>query len=461
MFFGRTVVIEDEVKRMRNLLAGLFVVGWISTLSSQATAQSSRSEPLTDTSRDVSIALTHCYPIVRKVASSVGGVVQVEDFGARGDGISDDSEAFSAALASGASVVQAFGGSYKTSSVIVIGKGQTLQYGPGSHLTAGILFTDSTTDQTGIGQLICEGSGVSTLTLLTGSNRDIVSQVNFATLTGTNSPYGLFHGRIAGCTLDGNKTGQTKASYAIRLYGHGLNFNDLILQNAKSSGIYTEWCADSTFAGPQDDLEGLFNNIKSIFNDGDGWTFRGPHDSDFVNLVLCQNGGWGLQVQYLANAYNGNGHFSNLNTYLNSLGGIYSNSSFDGSQVAGTTAAGWGMLIDSGSGAHNISSATFAGPIGVEVKAPSQNITGVIANTTVSALKLNGGSGMFSLQMFNNIGYQLDFTSEVGPSTISVNSANAPPGPLFKGAPSSSDYVIVEFGGPSGNNRYVSFPAGR
>jgi hypothetical protein len=388
-------------------------------------------------------------------------VVQVKDFGARGDGIADDSQAFAAALASGASEVEAIGGSYKTNSVIIIGKGQTLRYGQGSHLTAGILFTDSTTDQTGIGQLVCAGSGVSTLTLLASSNRDVVSQVNFAALTGTNSAYGLFHSRISGCTLDGNKLAQTQASYGIRLYGHGLSFNDLIVQNANSSGIYTEWCVDSTFAGPQDDLEGFFDNIKSSFNGGDGWTFRGPHDSDLVNLVLYQNGGWGMQIQYLANVYNGSGHFSNLNTYLNSFGGIYSNSSFDGSQVAGTAAAGWGMLIDSGAGAHNISSATFGGPIGLEVRAPSQNITGVIANTSVSALKLNGGSGMFSLQMFNNTGYQLDFTSEIGPSTISVNSANAPSGPLLKGTPLSSDYLVVEFGGPSGSNRFVSFPASR
>ncbi len=440
---------------MTNWVMNLCTLACITALSGYTSEQASEAEQHPMTSRNLGAARTG----IGGTGGKVGAVVQVKDYGARGDGVADDSPAFILALGSGASVVEAVGGNYKTSSVIIIGKGQTLRYGPGSHLTAGILFTDSTTDQTGTGQLVCEGSGVSTLTLLASSNRDVVSQVNFETLTGANSPYGLFHSRIAGCTLDGNKSGQTKPSYGVRLYGHGLTLNDLIVQNSRASGIYTEWCADSTFAGPQDDLEGFFNDIKSIFNDGDGWTFRGPHDSDFVNLVAYQNGGWGVQVQNLANGYSGSGHFSNLNTYLNSLGGIHSNSSFDGSQVSGTTATGWGMLIDSGAGAHNLSSATFAGPIALEVKAPSQNITGIIANATVSGLKLNGGSGMFSLQMFNNTGYQLDFTNEVGPSTISVNSANAPLGPLFNGTPLSSDYVVVVFGGPSGTNRFVSFPS--
>lgn len=377
---------------MRNRLMGIVVVGCITFAASHDMAQSP--EPLAGSSVATSDA-TRGSMIDLNRPSGPGGVVRVKDYGARGDGITDDSAAFIAALNSKASIIEAVDGIYKTASVIVIGKGQTLRYGPGSHQTAGIFFTDSTSDQTGIGQLICAGSGVSTLTLLAGSNRDMVSQVNFASLTETNSAYGLFHSRISGCTLDGNKSGQSKASFGIRLYGHGLTFSDVIVQNAGASGIYTEWGVDSALADPQDDLEGFFSNIKSAFNGGDGWTFRGPHDSDFVNVVLYRNSGWGVEIQYLNNAYNGNGHFSNLNTYLNSLGGIYSNSSFDGSQVAGTTATGWGMLIDSGAGAHNISSATFSGPIGLEVKAPSQNINGVIANTATAALKLNGGSGSF------------------------------------------------------------------
>ena len=165
---------------------------------------------------------------------------------------------------------------------------------------------------------------------------DVISQTNFAALTGQNSLYGLFRGEIRGCTIDGNKANQTAASYGIRLYGHGLEMTDVSVRNAYSDGIYTEWGLDSTFATPFLDLEGYFTGIRSAFNNGNGWTFRGPHDSDFVEMVLYQNGGWGMQVQ-TSGTYNGNGHLSNINTFLNTLGGIYSNSSLDGSQIMATT----------------------------------------------------------------------------------------------------------------------------
>ena len=137
--------------------------------------------------------------------------------------------------------------------------------------------------------------------LKNGANVDVVSQTNFAALTGKNSLYGLFRGEIRGCTIDGNRANQTGASYGIRLYGHGLEMTDVSVRNAYSDGIYTEWGLDSTFATPFLDLEGYFTGIRSAFNNGNGWTFRGPHDSDFVEMVLYQNGGWGMQVQTSSN----------------------------------------------------------------------------------------------------------------------------------------------------------------
>ena len=394
--------------------------------------------------------------VARSVTAKLQDVVHVKDFGAKGDGVTDDSAAFIAALASGAAEVRADAGTYVINNVITLAKGQKIHFGPGTHTVGGILFTDSLTDQTGTGEIECAGSGVTTLRLKNGANQDVISQTNFAALTGQNSKYGLFRGEIRGCTIDGNKNNQTAASYGIRLYGHGLQMTDVSVRNAYSDGIYTEWGVDSTFATPYDDLEGYFRGIRSAFNRGNGWTFRGPHDSDFVEVVLYQNGGWGMQVQ-TSGTYNGNGHLSNINAFLNTLGGIYSNSSLDGSQIAATTATGWGMLIDTGAGSHNLSAAEFSGPTGLEVRAPSQIISGNVVNTTTAGLRLNGGSGNFTLQMFNNTGYQIDFANEVGPSVIFADSANAVPGTMFNGTPSQADFVFFDFGGGSAN-RYTSLP---
>jgi hypothetical protein len=394
--------------------------------------------------------------VVRTVTSKLQDLVHVKDFGAKGDGVTDDSAAFAAALASGAGEVRADDGTYVVNSVVTLAKGQKIYFGVGNHTVGGIRFSDSLTDQTGTGKIECAGSGVSTLMLKNGANQDVISQTNFAALTGTNSLYGLFRGEIRGCTINGNKTNQTGTSYGIRLYGHGIEMTDVFVQSAYSDGIYTEWGLDSTFATPSLDLEGFFTGIRSAFNNGNGWTFRGPHDSDFVELVLYQNGGWGMQVQ-ISSSYNGNGHLSNVNAFLNTLGGVYSNSSLDGSQIMATTVTGWGMLIDTGAGSHNFSAAEFSGPTGLEVRAPSQIISGNIVNTTTAGLRLNGGSGNFTLQMFNNTGYQIDFANEVGPSVISANSANAAPGTMFHNTPSQADFVFFDFGGSSGN-RYTSLP---
>ena len=392
----------------------------------------------------------------RTVTSKLQDVVHVKDFGAKGDGITDDSAAFAAALASGAAEVRADNGTYVINSVITLVKGQKIFFGVGTHTVGGIRLSDSLTDQTGMGKIECAGSGVTILMLKNGANQDVISQTNFAALAGKNSKYGLFRAEIRGCTIDGNRSNQTGTSYGIRLYGHGLEMTDVSVRNAYSDGIYTEWGLDSSFSTPFDDLEGYFTGIRSAFNNGNGWTFRGPHDSDFVEVVLYQNGGWGMQVQ-TSSTYNGNGHFSNINAFLNTLGGVYSNSSLDGNQIAATTVTGWGMLIDSGAGSHNLAAAEFAGPTGLEVRAPSQIISGNLVNTTTAGLRLNGGSGNFTLQMFNNTGYQVDFANEVGPSVISINSANAAPGAMFNGTPSQADFVFADFGGAS-SNRYTSLP---
>jgi hypothetical protein len=86
-------------------------------------------------------------------------VVHVKDFGAKGDGVTDDSAAFAAALASGAGEVRADDGTYVVNSVITLAKGQKIYFGVGTHTVGGIRFSDSLTDQTGTGKIECAGLG--------------------------------------------------------------------------------------------------------------------------------------------------------------------------------------------------------------------------------------------------------------------------------------------------------------
>jgi hypothetical protein len=64
--------------------------------------------------------------VVRTVTSKLQDVVHVKDFGAKGDGVTDDSAAFAAALASGAGEVRADDGTYVVNSAITLAKGQKI-----------------------------------------------------------------------------------------------------------------------------------------------------------------------------------------------------------------------------------------------------------------------------------------------------------------------------------------------
>src|SRR5580692_6458169 len=110
--------------------------------------------------------------VVRTVTSKLQDVVHVKDFGATGNGVTDDSAAFAAALASGAGEVRADDGIYLVNSVITLAKGQKIFFGVGTHTLGGIRFTDSLTDQTGTGKIECAGPGQSMLILTNGANRD-------------------------------------------------------------------------------------------------------------------------------------------------------------------------------------------------------------------------------------------------------------------------------------------------
>lgn len=375
----------------------------------------------------------------------------------------DDTAAVNAALAETAMQVNLSGLCTFTTKVM-IPKGKKLVFGVGRHSVAGLQFTDSKSDRSGSGAIECAGSELSTLQLRPGANTDVIGQENFSSLTLSNSSFGLFRASVKGCTIDGNRTAQDATSYGIRLYGHSLRLDDIQVINSFNDGIYTEWGLDSTFASPLDDLEATFTNIKSMFNNGNGWTFRGPHDSQVTNAVLYQNGGWGFRAEQ-SSTYNASGTMlANVNTFLNPSGGIYSNASLAGSNVSATTGTGWGMLIDRDSGGHQFSSSIFTGPIGLEVRSANHTISGLVANTTNAGILFNGGGGSFSLVFTNNSGANADFTTggggvSGGLSLLMSSAAGVkdiyPRAVLFRGTPPSNTTILVSFGAA---DQFVNLP---
>ena len=78
--------------------------------------------------------------VSRTVTDKLRDMVHVKDFGAKGDGATDDSAAFAAAIASGAGEVRADGGTYLINSTITLAKGQKLYFGVGTCWRSGSGF---------------------------------------------------------------------------------------------------------------------------------------------------------------------------------------------------------------------------------------------------------------------------------------------------------------------------------
>ena len=184
--------------------------------------------------------------VSRAVVSKLNDIYNLNDYGGNCNGAFDNTTPFANAIAA-----------------IVANGGGRLQTPPGTCLTGTINLPDP-----GNLPLWIQGAGVdaTTVKLKNATNADLFTQSDFSTLTGTNSPGGVFRLHLSDMTIDGNKANQTGVSWPLRLFNHGSSFENLIVQNGLTGGIYSEWGTDSTFATTAQDLEDSFTNIKAIFN---------------------------------------------------------------------------------------------------------------------------------------------------------------------------------------------------
>lgn len=335
--------------------------------------------------------------------------------------------------------------------VITIPKTKTLRFrGKGTFTVRQILFTDSTTDTTGTGSLECpEGA---TLQLANSVNLDVISEVDFATLTGTSNTFGVWRVTVKGCVIDGNKANQTSAGYGVRLFGRAFRIQDVTVQNCFSGGTWTEG-NQAAFTNSTSDLEATMSNVHVIYNGGNGHTHKGPNDINIEHLVSNNNGGWGTQ-------YAKSAHVSYENDYLNALGGseVQSGGQISCSKSQFSAAAGVGLQLDNGSGATICSDSLYAcvGCTAILVNTQNVNLAGAMQNST-TGLQMNNADAngnIFNLSVSNITGTQIAFTTGGGDSTYILNgngSGNMTSGTIPTGAMLNLDVIGVT------PQRYVQF----
>lgn len=159
------------------------------------------------------------------------------------------------------------------------------------YLAAGAFTVTKLTLKTGV-RLVGAGRYATTLTLANGVNDNLIETANFAALTGTDATSTPYAFAVEHLTLDGNKANQTSGtSHALAIYGYGYRLSGVILRNARSWGLWTEWASASNFLAP-DGMEAFASDLKIHDTDAGSLKLIGPHDSQFVNVIAVKNSGY-------------------------------------------------------------------------------------------------------------------------------------------------------------------------
>ena len=326
--------------------------------------------------------------------------------------------------------------------------GTLVVLGSGTFTVPQILFQDSTTASVPSGLLNCPDGA--TIKLANGSNKTLISDTNFSSLTGGSSWYGAFQARVHGCILDGNSANNT-SGWDVQLYGRALRLQNGKSFNGAQGGIWTELDhAGTGFTTKLDDFETKIEDWQSGFNTGPGLNIHSG-DTDLTDVNTYLNSTWGL-----ISSYNGV-HVHGVDSYGNTLGGCWATTTgtFFGDDIdCDTYASGIGLLEDSTAGPFSLSSSVVGGPgIGIEVEQVGNvfqgNLTGVAGTKDVV---FNGGSGTFIGQFCTGTGgYLFDFTGgEQGASAI-ITSQECSNGTMFNGTPNTVDLVSIPTNSASGS----------
>jgi len=205
----------------------------------------------------------------RRYYRSFAGVVNVQWFGAKGDGVTDDTSAIQAAdtyaRAVGGGTIVFPGGTFMVSQLV--------------------LYTGS--NWRGAGR------NATTIMQIIGSNTDLIYGNNSNANWGSTSPTLIVDGfELQGVTLNGNwnaGSGNTSGS-GIAAYCARPILRDVFITNCAQYGIRTEY-ADSSAGGLDTfTMEGFFENIRIDTVGMHGWWNNGPHDSITVNMDIVDAG---------------------------------------------------------------------------------------------------------------------------------------------------------------------------
>jgi hypothetical protein len=204
----------------------------------------------------------------------------IKDFGALGDGVSDDTVPITNAI----SAAHAHGGG-------------NVVFPPGTYITGTQLLYSKV-------HLIGAGIETTILLLKSGANGDLLQGsvngygatfVNVNASNASGSTGGIYNWSVRDMTLDGNKSNQSGGpSYGMRFYGFGFLLLNLRVRSGYSGGVLADWNGGGN--ADVDSMEAQVENVKVHDCGGIGLEWGGPHDSQFSNLLVFKSGSHNIHI---------------------------------------------------------------------------------------------------------------------------------------------------------------------
>ena len=222
------------------------------------------------------------------VATKLKETVSVKDFGAVGDGVTDDTAAFTAAISAAPSTGQRIyvpAGTYLISSKLTLNK-EILLFGDGCSQNTG---DDAATK-------IIKAAGMTTALIDVTSASISIEHIGFEGVTG-NTGDGI-HVKGSRCALR-NVSAHKMGQDGIRIGGDAdENCNLFVLDRVftRNNGRHGVYIHDTLATGGPDTNGGLINLLESASNGGDGLKMENAWYNTVTGCVPQGNTGYGINI---------------------------------------------------------------------------------------------------------------------------------------------------------------------
>lgn len=207
----------------------------------------------------------------RLLSAKLAEIISVKDFGAKGDGVTNDTAAIQAA--------DAYARATKSS----------LYFPDGTYMVSQlVVYTGSNWNG--------EGRDSTVIKQIVGSNTDLIygdnSNANWGRTSGS-PPTTIVNGyTLAGLTLNGNwnaGAGNTAGS-GLAIYGSRPIIRDLFITNCAEYGMRTEYIDSAAGGTDVWTMEGHIDNVRIDTVGKHGWMNNGPHDSVIKDMIVVDAG---------------------------------------------------------------------------------------------------------------------------------------------------------------------------